>query len=107
MTPKRAECAGLLDVHNFVAPGGVRVMEMEWIDGYDLQRLLTPAMLRRARERVDDERWAYLNDVIVTAGAAQPRLKPGVAIAVLRDCLEGAADRQIVPPPVHRACPSW
>ena len=44
----------LLDVHNFVAPGGIRVMEMEWIDGYDLRRLLTPAMLRRARERVDD-----------------------------------------------------
>ncbi len=81
----------LLDVHNFVAPGGVRVMEMEWIDGYDLRRLLTPAMLRRVRERVDDGRWAYLNDVIVTAGAAQPRLKPGVAIAVLRDCLAALA----------------
>lgn len=77
----------LLDVHNFVSPGGVCVMEMEWIDGYDLQRLLTPAMLRRVRERVDDGRWAYLNDVIVTAGAVQPRLKPGIAIAVLRDCL--------------------
>ena len=81
----------LLDVHNFVAPGGVRVMEMEWIDGYDLRRLLTPAMLRRARQRVDDRRWAYLNDVIVTAGAAQPRLKPGVAIAVLRDGLAALA----------------
>lgn len=77
----------LLDVHNFVAPGGVRVMEMEWIDGYDLGRLLTPGMLRRARERVDDDRWAYLNDVIVTAGTEQPRLKPGIAIAVLRGCL--------------------
>ena len=77
----------LLDVHNFVAPQGVRVMEMEWVDGYDLQRLLTDGMLRRVRERVDDGRWAYLNDVIVTAGAAQPRLKPGIAIAVLRDCL--------------------
>ena len=30
-------------------------------------------------------RRAYLNDVIVTAGALQPRLKPGIAIAVLRD----------------------
>ena len=26
----------LLDVRNFVARGGIRVMEMEWIDGYDL-----------------------------------------------------------------------
>ncbi len=77
----------LLDVQNFVAPDGIRVMEMEWIDGYDLRRLLTPGILSRAQERVGPERWAYLNDVIVTAGAVQPRLKPGIAIAVLRDCL--------------------
>jgi len=77
----------LLDVQNFVAPGGVRVMEMEWIDGYDLRRLLTPGILSRAQARVGPERWAYLNDVIVTAGVVQPRLKPGIAIAVLRECL--------------------
>jgi serine/threonine protein kinase len=77
----------LLDVQNFVAPNGIRVMEMEWIDGYDLRRLLTPGILSRARKRVGPARWAYLNDVIVTAGAVQPRLKPGIAIAVLRDCL--------------------
>ncbi|HWE36845.1 MAG TPA: serine/threonine-protein kinase [Isosphaeraceae bacterium] len=77
----------LLDVQNVVAADGVRVMEMEWIDGYDLQRLLTPAMFDRARDRFDDGRWAHLNDVIITAGASQPRLKAGIAIAVLRDCL--------------------
>jgi serine/threonine protein kinase len=77
----------LLDVQNFIAREGIRVMEMEWIDGYDLRRLLTPGILSRARARVGPERWAYLNDVIVTAGAVQPRLKPGIAIAVLRDCL--------------------
>ena len=77
----------LLDVQNFVARDGIRVMEMEWIDGYDLRRLLTPGILSRAEERVGPERWAYLNDVIVTAGTVQPRLKPGIAIAVLRDCL--------------------
>jgi serine/threonine-protein kinase len=77
----------LLDVHNFVSPAGIRLMEMEWIDGYDLRKLLTPGMLARTRERVGADRWAYLNDVIVTEGAVQPRLKPGIAIAVLRDCL--------------------
>ena len=77
----------LLDVHNFVSPGGIRVMEMEWIEGYDLRRLLTPGILSRAKDRVGPERWAYLNDVIVTAGTIQPRLKAGIAIAVLRDCL--------------------
>ena len=35
--------------------------------------------------RSSDERWAYLDDVIVTAGALQPRLEPGIAIAVRRD----------------------
>lgn len=77
----------LVDVQNFVALDGIRLMEMEWVDGYDLSRLLTPEMLQRARDRVSDERWEYLNDVIVTAGPEQPRLTPGVAIAVLRDCL--------------------
>ena len=77
----------LIDVHNFIEHNRIRLMEMEWIDGYDLHRLLTPAMLQRARQRVGDERWDYLNDVIVTAGSVQPRLKPGVAIAVLRTVL--------------------
>jgi eukaryotic-like serine/threonine-protein kinase len=77
----------LIDVHNFIEHNRIRLMEMEWVDGYDLQRLLSPSMLLRARERVGDERWEYLNDVIVTAGTVQPRLKPGVAIAVLRDIL--------------------
>src|SRR3954447_24574283 len=44
-------------------------------------------MLRDARGRLDDGRWAYLNDVVVTDGATHPRLRPGIAIAVLRDCL--------------------
>ena len=44
----------LLDVHNFVDRNRIRIMEMEWIDGYDLSRLLTHDMLERiraARER--------------------------------------------------------
>lgn len=81
----------LIDVHNFSELDGIRLMEMEWIDGYDLHRLLTPGMLKRARRRVGDDRWAYLNNVIVTAGTVQPRLKPGIAIAVLRDCLAALA----------------
>jgi len=77
----------LLDVQNFVSPGGIRVMEMEWIDGQDLRHLLMPEMLAKVRAKVGPVRWAYLNDVIVTAGPLQPRLKPGIAIAILRDCL--------------------
>ena len=77
----------LIDVHNLTAPNRVRILEMEWVDGYDLQELLSIGMLERLRGVVTAERWTYLNDVIVTAGMLQPRLKPGVAIAILRDCL--------------------
>jgi serine/threonine-protein kinase len=81
----------LLDVHNFVERNRIRIMEMEWIDGYDLSRLLTRQMLDRTRERVSIRRWEYLNNVIVTAGHMQARLKPGVAIAVTRECLAALA----------------
>jgi serine/threonine-protein kinase len=81
----------LLDVHNVVAIDGIRVMEMEWIDGYDLGRLLTTELLDELRRRVSETRWAYINDVIVTGGVSQPRLKPGIAIAVLRDALAALA----------------
>jgi serine/threonine-protein kinase len=40
---------------------------------------------------VGDQRWKYLNDVIVTAGPVQSRIKPGVAIAIVRECLAGLA----------------
>ncbi len=79
----------LLAIHDFFAQDGVRVMEMEWLDGYDLRRLLTPEMLEQTREHVSPDRWEYVNRVVVTSGPTQPRLKPGVAIQVLRDCLAG------------------
>jgi serine/threonine-protein kinase len=81
----------LLDVHNFVDRNRIRIMEMEWIDGYDLSQLMTREMLERARERVSNRRWDQLNDVIVTNGRVQPRLKPGVAMSVVRECLAGLA----------------
>jgi serine/threonine-protein kinase len=81
----------LLDVHNFVEQRRIRLMEMEWIDGYDLSRLLAPEMLERTHARVGPDRWDYLNNVIVTAGPTQSRLKPGIAIAIVRECLAGLA----------------
>jgi len=81
----------LLDVHNWVDRHRIRLMEMEWIDGYDLARLLTRDMLERVRERVSNRRWRYINAVVATAGPVQPRLKPGIAIAIIRDCLAALA----------------
>ena len=81
----------LLDVHNFVDRNRIRLMEMEWVDGYDLERLLTREMLDRVQHRVSGRRWEHLNNVIVTDGPSQPRLKAGIAISVLRECLAGLA----------------
>ena len=81
----------LLDVHNFVEQRRIRIMEMEWIDGYDLSRLLAPELLEQTRARVGADRWRYLNDVIVTPGPRQSRLKPGPAMAVVRECLAALA----------------
>jgi serine/threonine-protein kinase len=77
----------LLDVHNFVERNRIRVMEMEWVDGFDLSRLLSHSMLEALKRKLDAPRWNYINNVIVTAGPKQARLKPGIAIAVLRECL--------------------
>lgn len=81
----------LLDVHNFVEQGGVRVMEMEWLDGFDLRELLTPRLLEQTKARLVPERWEYTNRVIIAEGPTQSRLKPGVAIQVLRECLAALA----------------
>ena len=81
----------LLYVYNFVDRERIRMMIMEWIDGYDLARLLVPGMLERFRDRASPRRWEYLNRVVTTHGPVQPRLKAGVAVAIVRDCLSGLA----------------
>jgi len=81
----------LLDVHNWVDRSRIRLLEMEWVNGYDLSLLLTGAMLDHLQSRVKKDRWHYINEVIITAGTVQPRLKPGIAIAIVRDCLAALA----------------
>lgn len=81
----------LLYVYNFLDRRQIRMLVMEWIDGYDLAQLMTTRMLDRVREKANQRRWEYINRVIVTAGRNQSRLKPGMAVAVIRDCLSGLA----------------
>lgn len=81
----------LIDVHNVMECDGVSLMVMEYVDGFDLQRLLELDTLRRIQSKVCADRWAYLNDVVITAGPVHSRLKPGLAIAILRECLAGLA----------------
>lgn len=81
----------LLDIYNFLDRDRIRMMVMEWVDGYDISRLLVPGMLDGIRTRVSTRRWEYINRVIVTAGPDQPRIKPGIAVAIVRDCLSALA----------------
>lgn len=81
----------LLDVHNFVDWEGIRVMVMEWVDGYDLKHLLAPKTLELTRCRVSDEQWRYLSNVVFSLGPARARLKPGIANAIVRECLAALA----------------
>ncbi len=77
----------LVDVQNVVSVDGIHVLEMEWIDGYDLRRLLTPDAYGRVREQVTERRWQTINQVVMTEGRQQPRLRPGTAASVIRECL--------------------
>lgn len=81
----------LLDVHNFVDRNRIRLMEMEWIDGFDLSQLLTRDTLSSIHKRVSEKRWGYLNNVIITSGPMQPRLKAGIAVNIVRECLAALA----------------
>ena len=81
----------LVDVFNVVEANEVQIVLMEWIDGIDLAHLLRPHMLDRVRAQVDDDHWEHVNDVVVTHAKSQLRLQPGIASAILRDCLVGVA----------------
>ncbi len=87
----RIQHENLLVVENFLDRDRIRMMVMEWVEGFDLRCLLTPKMFGIVKERVSEKRWDYINEVLVTAGPIQPRFKPGVAVAIVRDCLEALA----------------
>lgn len=81
----------LVTVQNFVKRDQIYIMEMEWVDGYDLRSLLTPETFKQIREQVTLRRWKNINDIVFTSGVQQPRLKPGIAVAILRECLSALA----------------
>ena len=81
----------LLDVHSFIERDCVRIMMMEWVDGYDLRQLVSPRCLKLIDGRVDESRWDYIHQVILTEGPEQSRFKAGVAVAIMREVLAALA----------------
>ena len=81
----------LLGVQNFIERSGIRMMMMEWIDGHDLRQLVHPSCLHLMEGQVSPRRWRYINEVILTDGPKQSRFKPGIAVAIVRECLSALA----------------
>lgn len=77
----------LLTVHNWRSMNRIRFMEMECVDGFDLCELLKQEMLDHLQSKVSFVRWRHFNEVVVTAGQSHPRLMPGIAVPIIRDCL--------------------
>lgn len=87
----RIQHENLLVVENFLDRDRIRMMVMEWVEGFDIRRLLTPKMFGVVKERFSAKRWEHINDVLITTGPEQPRFKPGVAVAIVRNCLDALA----------------
>ncbi|MEC8558381.1 MAG: serine/threonine-protein kinase [Planctomycetota bacterium] len=81
----------LLDVQDFVDQNRIRIMVMEWIDGFDLRQLLNPERLKLVEAIAPTRKWEYINQVVATYGPSQTRIKAGVAVAIVRDCLAALA----------------
>lgn len=81
----------LVAIRDFIVLGESRGMVMEWIDGVDLDRLLDLRRFTHLSSTVSSEQWKHLNDVILTEGDERCLLKPGVAIAIIQQCLTGLA----------------
>lgn len=87
----RIQHDNLIDVQNFIERNQIRMLIMEWVDGIDIRKLLNAEILLKTRHRVSNKRWNYINRVVATQGINQNQIKPGVAVAIVRECLEALA----------------
>ena len=77
----------LLTVRNWHSTNRIHFMSMEWIEGFDISQLLKQEMLDYLQKNVSPSRWRYINNVVVTGGTMHPRMMPGIAIPIIRECL--------------------
>ncbi len=77
----------LMGVRNWFMLNEIRIMEMEWVDGYDLFQLMQKSTLEWMEKNLERDDFEYKTKVIITPGPVRPRLKSGIALAIIRDCL--------------------
>lgn len=87
----RLQHDNLLMLQNFLDTKRIRVLAMEWIEGYDLRALMRPRTLNLIEANVSAARWRKINEVVLTSGWMHARFKPGIAVEIVRDCLAGLA----------------
>ncbi len=87
----RIQHDNLLDVQNMIDRNRVRIMEMEYVEGFDLRELVGSDTLQTTSRSLPLDKQRYLDRVLFTQGPAQPRFKAGVAMAIIRDCLTALA----------------
>ncbi len=68
---------------------GIGYVQMEAIDGLDLQRLLYGNHFEKVKARSTPEEWSRFTDVIFRFEDGKFRVQPGVALYILRQALRG------------------
>lgn len=79
---------GLLAVRNWSILNDIRIMEMEWIDGYDLDQLMNNSTIEWMSQNLTHEDFEYRMKVVISPGTIRPTLKAGVALTIIRYCLD-------------------
>ena len=83
----------LLDVQNFIERRRIRILEMEWVDGYDLDHAAGAGRCWSGPARRVSQQPLGLHQQRDRHGRTESRtrLKPGMAVAIIRECLAGLA----------------
>lgn len=79
----------VVGVHGFEQRGQIRIMLMELVDGYDLCQLLDPQLPEQLHANLSHAQWDEVCRVVMVPAREGPRLQPGVAVSIIRDCLAG------------------
>ncbi|MBL8890664.1 MAG: serine/threonine protein kinase [Planctomycetaceae bacterium] len=87
----RIQHENLLVVQNMIDRNRIRIMVMEFVEGFDLRALVGSDTLLTTSRSLPIEQQRYLERVLFTQGPTQPRFKAGVAMAIIRDCLTALA----------------
>ncbi len=68
---------------------GIGYVQMEAIDGLDIQKLIYGSHFDKAKSRSSAEEWARFADVIFRFEDGKVRIQPGVALYIMRSALRG------------------